>query len=52
VIALVLQLICTLAVLLYILAILVPGDPGRTLRGWAVGMVAEPWATNAAGPAG
>ncbi len=37
-IALLLQLICTLAVLLYVLAILVPGDPGRTLRGWAIGL--------------
>jgi hypothetical protein len=38
VIALLLQLVCTLAVLLYILAILVPGDPGRSLRAWAVGL--------------
>ena len=37
-IALFLQLICTIAVLLYILAMLVPGDPGRTLRAWAVGL--------------
>lgn len=37
-IALFLQLVCTLAVLLYVLAILVPGDPGRSLRAWAVGL--------------
>jgi hypothetical protein len=37
-IALVLQLICTLAVLLYIVAILVPGEPGKRLRVWAVGL--------------
>lgn len=37
-IALVLQLICTLAVLLYVLALLVPGEPGRVLRAWAVGL--------------